>query len=225
MNAGRDNRGRFTKGNKFGRRISDGVATVYQQRSVEARNDNAKVRHAVIAYLSQASSREGKTKMDDFIEKILINVFKNPNADISQLERLQRIIGEDPAAQQQPPPPPPVNQQDIDDRIATIRNYMEQEKHLTDVDEMTLGLLRYDLATLAYLEAQLTASPTVTDRYGATIPSPFHKERDRVVKRIMEYEKKLGLSPYDRKKLNSAEQEDSPLDKFMKTTDLEPDEL
>ena len=59
---------------------------------------------------------------------------------------------------------------------------------------------------------------TTVDRYGAVVPSPFLKEQDRVTKRILEYERKLGLSPYDRKKLAVAEEsEKSVLDMFIDT--------
>ena len=230
MTAGRDKKGRFTKGNKIGHRfVANGQQTDIARKGAEAshavQRENRRVCSAVKAYLEQASSREGKTKMDDFVEKILSNVFNNKASDLGQLERLQKILGENPEVPPQQPEPPKTDTTTADRRIATIRAYLEEKKHMTNVDEMTLELLRYDLCTLEFINGQLNSSMTTCDRYGATIPSQFLRERDRVIKRIMEYEKKLGLSPYDRKKLNTAEQEDSPLDRFMKTTELEPDEL
>lgn len=101
---------------------------------------------------------------------------------------------------------------------------------MTKVDEMTLELLKADLEMLERIKAELVertitlengktvtvGGMTTIDRYGATVPSPFLKEQDRVTKRILEYERKLGLSPYDRKKLAVAEaDEESPLDAFI----------
>lgn len=105
---------------------------------------------------------------------------------------------------------------DIDKHMRAIRKYLKEEKKITKVDEMTLELLRSDLERLEAIRDQLKGGMTTVDRYGATVPSPFLKEEDRVVKRILEYERKLGLSPYDRKKLAVAEDsEKSPLEMFM----------
>ena len=106
---------------------------------------------------------------------------------------------------------------DIDKHMRAIRKYLKEEKKMTKVDEMTLELLRADLELLERIKEQLAAGGmTTVDRYGATVPSPFLKEQDRVTKRILEYERKLGLSPYDRKKLAVAEDsEKSPLDQFL----------
>lgn len=106
---------------------------------------------------------------------------------------------------------------DIDKHMRAIRKYLKEEKKMTKVDEMTLELLRADLDLLERIKEQLAAGGmTTVDRYGATVPSPFLKEQDRVTKRILEYERKLGLSPYDRKKLAVAEaDDDSPLDQFI----------
>ena len=108
---------------------------------------------------------------------------------------------------------------DIDKHMRAIRKYLKEEKKMTKVDEMTLELLRADLDLLERIKEQLSAGGmTTVDRYGATVPSPFLKEQDRVTKRILEYERKLGLSPYDRKKLAVAEDsEKSPLDIFLDT--------
>ena len=108
---------------------------------------------------------------------------------------------------------------DIDKHMRAIRKYLKEEKKMTKVDEMTLELLRADLELLERIKEQLAAGGmTTVDRYGATVPSPFLKEQDRVTKRILEYERKLGLSPYDRKKLAVAEDsEKSPLDMFLDT--------
>ena len=108
---------------------------------------------------------------------------------------------------------------DIDKHMRAIRKYLKEEKKMTKVDEMTLELLRADLDLLERIKEQLAAGGmTTVDRYGATVPSPFLKEQDRVTKRILEYERKLGLSPYDRKKLAVAEDsEKSPLDMFLDT--------
>ena len=108
---------------------------------------------------------------------------------------------------------------DIDKHMRAIRKYLKEEKKMTKVDEMTLELLRADLDLLERIKEQLSAGGmTTVDRYGATVPSPFLKEQDRVTKRILEYERKLGLSPYDRKKLAVAEDsEKSPLDMFLDT--------
>ena len=108
---------------------------------------------------------------------------------------------------------------DIDKHMRAIRRYLKEEKKMTKVDEMTLELLRADLELLERIKEQLAAGGMTTkDRYGATVPSPFLKEQDRVTKRILEYERKLGLSPYDRKKLAVAEDsEKSPLDMFLDT--------
>ena len=103
--------------------------------------------------------------------------------------------------------------------MRAIRKYLKEEKKMTKVDEMTLELLRSDLELLGRIKATLDAGGmTTVDRYGAVVPSPFLKEQDRVTKRILEYERKLGLSPYDRKKLAVAEEaEKSPLDMFLDT--------
>lgn len=106
---------------------------------------------------------------------------------------------------------------EIDKHMRAIRKYLKEEKKMTKVDEMTLELLRADLELLERIKEQLgKGGMTTVDRYGATVPSPFLKEQDRVTKRILEYERKLGLSPYDRKKLAVAEADDeSPLDQFI----------
>lgn len=106
---------------------------------------------------------------------------------------------------------------DIEKHMRAIRKYLKEEKKMTKVDEMTLELLRSDLEMLERIKGEIDKSGmTTVDRYGATVPSPFLKEQDRVTKRILEYERKLGLSPYDRKKLAVAEDsEKSPLEKFM----------
>lgn len=119
---------------------------------------------------------------------------------------------------------------DIDKHMRAIRRYLKDEKKMTKVDEMTLELLRSDLETLERIREKLVertvtkpdgttvtvGGMTTIDRYGAVVPSPFLKEQDRVTKRILEYERKLGLSPYDRKKLTVAEDsEKSPLEMFM----------
>lgn len=121
---------------------------------------------------------------------------------------------------------------DIDKHMRAIRKYLKEEKKMTKVDEMTLELLRADLDLLERIKANLVertitkedgttitvGGMTTIDRYGAIVPSPFLKEQDRVTKRILEYERKLGLSPYDRKKLAVAEDsEKSPLDQFLDT--------
>ena len=112
---------------------------------------------------------------------------------------------------------------DIDKHMRAIRKYLKEEKKITKVDEMTLELLRSDLERLEAIREQLQHGMTTVDRYGATVPSPFLKEEDRVVKRILEYERKLGLSPYDRKKLAVAEDsEKSPLEKFMDAKPVDP---
>ena len=112
---------------------------------------------------------------------------------------------------------------DIDKHMRAIRKYLKEEKKITKVDEMTLELLRSDLERLEAIRAELQNGMTTTDRYGATVPSPFLKEEDRVVKRILEYERKLGLSPYDRKKLAVAkDSEKSPLEKFMDAKPVDP---
>lgn len=112
---------------------------------------------------------------------------------------------------------------DIDKHMRAIRKYLKEEKKITKVDEMTLELLRSDLERLEAIREQLKGGMTTIDRYGATVPSPFLKEEDRVVKRILEYERKLGLSPYDRKKLAVAEDsEKSPLEKFMDQRPVDP---
>ena len=108
---------------------------------------------------------------------------------------------------------------DIDKHMRAIRKYLKEEKKMTKVDEMTLELLRSDLELLGRIKETLaTGGMTTVDRYGAVVPSPFLKEQDRVTKRILEYERKLGLSPYDRKKLAVAEEsEKSVLDMFIDT--------
>ena len=113
---------------------------------------------------------------------------------------------------------------DIDKHMRAIRKYLKEEKKMTKVDEMTLELLRSDLETLECIKAQLEKDGmTTVDRYGAVVPSPFLKEQDRVVKRVLEYERKLGLSPYDRKKLAVAEEADkSPLEQFIDARPSDP---
>lgn len=121
---------------------------------------------------------------------------------------------------------------DVDKHMRAIRKYLKEEKKMTKVDEMTLELMRADLELLERIKANLVertitkkdgttitvGGMTTIDRYGAIVPSPFLKELDRVTKRILEYERKLGLSPYDRKKLAVAEDsEKSPLDMFFDT--------
>lgn len=119
---------------------------------------------------------------------------------------------------------------DVDKHMRAIRKYLKEEKHMTKVDEMTLELLRSDLELLETIKKELNGY-TVTDsegntvlmggmyakdQYGRTIPSPFLREKDRAIKRVLEYEKKLGLSPYDRKKLEvESADEKSPLDQFL----------
>ena len=119
---------------------------------------------------------------------------------------------------------------DIEKHMRAIRKYLKEEKKMTKVDEMTLELLKADLEMLERIKAELVertitmpdgstvtvGGMTTIDRYGGIVPSPFLKEQDRVTKRILEYERKLGLSPYDRKKLAVAEaDEESPLDQFI----------
>ena len=112
---------------------------------------------------------------------------------------------------------------DIDKHMRAIRKYLKEEKHLTKVDEMTLELLRSDLETLDLIKKELANSMTTVDQYGRTIPSPFLREKDRVIKRVLEYEKKLGLSPYDRKKLEvESADEKSPLEQFIDAKPTDP---
>ena len=112
---------------------------------------------------------------------------------------------------------------DIDKHMRAIRRYLKEEKHLTKVDEMTLELLRSDLETLDLINKELANSMTTVDQYGRTIPSPFLREKDRVIKRVLEYEKKLGLSPYDRKKLEvESADEKSPLEQFIDSKPTDP---
>ena len=122
------------------------------------------------------------------------------------------------------------NSMDIDKHMRAIRKYHKEEKHLTQVDEMTLELLRSDLETLEMIKEQLDitkgGSMTSLDQYGRTIPSPFLREKDRVIKRVLEYEKKLGLSPYDRKKLEvESADEKSPLEQFIDSKPVDLDNL
>lgn len=115
---------------------------------------------------------------------------------------------------------------DIDKHMRAIRRYLKEEKHLTKVDEMTLELLRSDLETLDLIKKELANSMTTVDQYGRTIPSPFLREKDRVIKRVLEYEKKLGLSPYDRKKLEvESADEKSPLEQFIDAKPVDLDNL
>lgn len=112
---------------------------------------------------------------------------------------------------------------DIDKHMRAVRKYLKEEKHLTKVDEMTLELLRSDLETLDLIKKELSNSMTTVDQYGRTIPSPFLREKDRVIKRVLEYEKKLGLSPYDRKKLEvESADEKSPLEQFIDAKPTDP---
>lgn len=122
------------------------------------------------------------------------------------------------------------NSMDINKHMRAIRKYLKEEKHLTKVDEMTLELLRSDLETLEMIKEQLDTtkggSMTSIDQYGRTIPSPFLREKDRVIKRVLEYEKKLGLSPYDRKKLEvESADEKSPLEQFIDSKPVDLDSL
>ena len=119
--------------------------------------------------------------------------------------------------------PTSTNTMDIDKHMRAIRRYLKEEKHLTKVDEMTLELLRSDLETLDLIKKELANSMTTVDQYGRTIPSPFLREKDRVIKRVLEYEKKLGLSPYDRKKLEvESADEKSPLEQFIDAKPTDP---
>jgi phage terminase small subunit len=119
--------------------------------------------------------------------------------------------------------PTSTNTMDIDKHMRAIRRYLKEEKHLTKVDEMTLELLRSDLETLDLIKKELANSMTTVDQYGRTIPSPFLREKDRVIKRVLEYEKKLGLSPYDRKKLEvESADEKSPLEQFIDSKPTDP---
>ena len=112
---------------------------------------------------------------------------------------------------------------DIDKHMRAVRKYLKEEKHLTKVDEMTLELLRSDLETLDLIKKELANSMTTVDQYGRTIPSPFLREKDRVIKRVLEYKKKLGLSPYDRKKLEvESADEKSPLEQFIDAKPTDP---
>lgn len=122
--------------------------------------------------------------------------------------------------------PTSTNTMDIDKHMRAIRKYLKEEKHLTKVDEMTLELLRSDLETLDLIKKELANSMTTVDQYGRTIPSPFLREKDRVIKRVLEYEKKLGLSPYDRKKLEvESADEKSPLEQFIDSKPVDLDNL
>ena len=115
---------------------------------------------------------------------------------------------------------------DIDKHMRAVRKYLNDEKHLTKVDKMTLELLRSDLETLDLINKELANSMTTVDQYGRTIPSPFLREKDRVIKRVLEYEKKLGLSPYDRKKLEvESADEKSPLEQFIDSKPVDLDNL
>ena len=119
--------------------------------------------------------------------------------------------------------PTSTNTMDIDKHMRAVRKYLKEEKHLTKVDEMTLELLRSDLETLDLIKKELANSMTTVDQYGRTIPSPFLREKDRVIKRVLEYEKKLGLSPYDRKKLEvESADEKSPLEQFIDAKPTDP---
>ena len=132
------------------------------------------------------------------------------------------------------------NSMDIDKHMRAIRKYLKEEKHLTKVDEMTLELLRSDLETLEMVKTELAGytittedgksirvgGMTTVDQYGRIIPSPFLREKDRVIKRVLEYEKKLGLSPYDRKKLEvESADEKSPLEQFIDSKPVDLDNL
>ena len=122
--------------------------------------------------------------------------------------------------------PTSTNTMDIDKHMRAVRKYLKEEKHLTKVDEMTLELLRSDLETLDLIKKELANSMTTVDQYGRTIPSPFLREKDRVIKRVLEYEKKLGLSPYDRKKLEvESADEKSPLEQFIDSKPVDLDNL
>ena len=92
---GRDEKGRFAKGNKHGHRFSNGDATECQQKSLIARKENQKVADVVRRVLSERGSKADKTKMDDFVEKVVYSVFKSNDISLDDLLKLQKILGED----------------------------------------------------------------------------------------------------------------------------------
>lgn len=63
--------------------------------SGESKRANQKVAEIVRRVLAEPSDKnEGKTKMDDFVEKVIKSVFGG-EVELSDLEKLQRILGED----------------------------------------------------------------------------------------------------------------------------------
>ncbi len=92
---GRDEKGRFAKGNKHGHRFSNGDATECQQKSLVARKENQRVTDVVRRVLSEKGSKVDKTKLDDFVEKVVYSVFKGANLSLDDLLKLQKILGED----------------------------------------------------------------------------------------------------------------------------------
>lgn len=91
----RDSKGRFTEGNQAGVRFSDGFATEAAKASHEARKENNRIANIVRRVLDEPSSvEEDKTRMDDYVEKIIKSVF-SASPTLDDLLKLQKLIGED----------------------------------------------------------------------------------------------------------------------------------
>ena len=91
----RDLKGRFTEGNHAGVRFSGGYAAEAAKASHEARKENNRIADIVRRVLDEPSSlEEDKSRMDEYVEKIIKSVF-SASPSLDDLLKLQKLIGED----------------------------------------------------------------------------------------------------------------------------------
>lgn len=237
----RDSRGRFVKGHKpLGAAIQSrekavangakgGIASGEAKRERKHWNE---ILEEILSNPISVSMPDGSKKNVKMDEALLMSMVKAAiGGDIKASMFIGRILGEseDKRSQDQPGTSElPQHSVDVDRHMEAIRTYLVEEKKMTNVDELTMELLRADLETLVLINKELAQRMTILDQYKRPIPSPFLREKDKIIKRIMEYEKKLGLSPYDRKKLNGTDADSgNPFDAFLdgETSEMTPDEL
>lgn len=94
----RDEKGRFTEGNTEGEKFVAGGAQSETARKGAiacnaAKKQNQKIAEAVRRVLLQQGKEEGKTVMDEIVEKAIENSGKTPDADT--ILKIQKILGEE----------------------------------------------------------------------------------------------------------------------------------
>lgn len=94
MDEGRDEKGRFKKGNKVGRqfRSSDGSATEAQKASAEAQVRNGIIAKALARVLLGKNPNTGNRMLDDLIEKTIERTLDRGGA--ADLRTLADVLGE-----------------------------------------------------------------------------------------------------------------------------------